>query len=69
MRPSPDRVLIGVDLALLVAVAAVGALGDILPLPAGQDGWPDERLVRLLLLRPLQKERPPARRSKERPGR
>lgn len=40
-----------------------------LVLAEGEDGWPDERLVRLLLLRPLQKERPPARRSKERPGR
>ena len=37
MHLPSDRVLVGVDLALLVAVAAVGALGDILPLPAGQD--------------------------------
>ena len=31
--------------------------------------WPDERLVRLLVQRPPQGARPPARRSKDRPGR
>lgn len=38
-------------------------------LDEGAGGWPDERLVRLLLLRPPQKARPPARRSRERHGR
>jgi len=33
------------------------------------EGWPDERLVRLLLQRPKPKAPPPARRSKDRPGR
>jgi hypothetical protein len=46
-----------------------GQLREFPLILAEGESWPDERLTRLLLLRPPQKAPPPARRSKERSGR